>query len=61
MAKLYFSYSAMNAGKSTALLVRLDGEGRIIEGGEQIVIGGEDRYVSLCRKHWSRKQLGPAG
>ena len=48
-------------GSKATMVVRLDGEGRIIEDGEQIVIGGEDKYVSLCRKHWARKQLGPAG
>ncbi|MCB1421445.1 MAG: thymidine kinase [Nitratireductor sp.] len=48
-------------GSKATMVVRLDAEGRIIEDGEQIVIGGEDKYVSLCRKHWSKKQLGPAG
>ena len=44
-------------GSKATMVVRLDAEGRIIEDGEQIVIGGEDKYVSLCRKHWSKKQL----
>ncbi|WP_075996060.1 thymidine kinase [Salaquimonas pukyongi] len=48
-------------GSKAIMVVRLDGKGKIIEDGEQIVIGGEDKYVSLCRKHWSKKQLGPAG
>ncbi|MEZ5801301.1 MAG: thymidine kinase [Nitratireductor sp.] len=46
-------------GKKATMVVRLDGEGAIIEDGEQIVIGGEDSYVSLCRKHWSSRKTGP--
>ena len=46
-------------GKKATMVVRLDGEGTIIEDGEQIVIGGEDSYVSLCRKHWSSRKIGP--
>ena len=45
-------------GKKATMVVRLDGQGKIIEDGEQIVIGGEDRYVSLCRKHWSSREAG---
>ncbi|MEZ5873192.1 MAG: thymidine kinase [Nitratireductor sp.] len=46
-------------GKKATMVVRLDSEGNIIENGEQIVIGGEDSYVSLCRKHWSSREAGP--
>ena len=38
MAKLYFYYAAMNAGKSTTLM--------------QAEIGGNDRYIALCRRHF---------
>jgi len=46
-------------GAKATMVVRLDGEGNILADGEQIVIGGEDKYVSLCRKHWTAKDLGP--
>jgi thymidine kinase len=29
-----------------------------IDGGEQVVIVGEDRYVSLRRRHWRERDLG---
>lgn len=45
-------------GSKATMVVRINKEGNIIEDGEQIVIGGEDKYVSLCRKHWSGKDLG---
>lgn len=48
-------------GRKATMVARLDGSGRIVEQGEQVVIGGEDRYVSLCRRHWSRRQLSHEG
>ena len=34
------------------MVVRLDGNGNVVKEGAQIEIGGNDKYVSLCRKHW---------
>ncbi len=45
-------------GRKATMVVRLDGSGKIIEDGEQVVIGGEESYVSLCRRHWRGRQLG---
>ena len=45
-------------GKKAATVVRIDGNGTIIQEGEQVMIGGEEAYVSLCRKHWAAKDLG---
>lgn len=33
--------------------------GKIVKEGEQIVLGGHDKYTSLCRKHWASGELGP--
>ena len=33
-------------------VVRLDADGNAVREGSQIEIGGNDRYVSLCRKHF---------
>ena len=30
-----------------------------VKQGEQIVVGGNDMYVSLCRKHYNDGRLGP--
>lgn len=46
-------------GSKAIMVVRLDRDGHILSDGDQIVIGGEDKYVSLCRKHWTQKDLGP--
>jgi len=37
---------------------RIDGQGRVLSEGEQIEIGGNDRYVSLCRKHFIQGNAG---
>lgn len=34
-------------------------DGRIARQGEQIVLGGHDKYTSLCRRHWASGELGP--
>ena len=47
-------------GRKAIMVARLDAEGRMAEEGEQVVIGGEDRYISLCRRHWEDRDLGRA-
>ena len=32
--------------------IRVDSEGNTITEGAQIEIGGNDRYISVCRKHF---------
>ena len=32
--------------------------GKVAKEGEQIVLGGNESYVSLCRKHWQSGDLG---
>ncbi|WP_420333509.1 thymidine kinase [Roseibium sp.] len=44
-------------GRKATMVARLDANGRIVEEGEQVVIGGNETYVSLCRKHWTRREL----
>ena len=38
-------------GRKASMVLRLDQEGRPYNEGEQVVIGGNERYVSVCRKH----------
>lgn len=47
-------------GKKATMVVRLDGTGRPVEDGDQVEIGGNDKYISLCRKHWRQRNLGPS-
>ena len=47
-----------HCGKKANRVVRTDSKGTIIEDGEQVQIGGNDTYVSLCRKHFYERDLG---
>ena len=33
-------------------------DGKVAREGEQIVLGGSESYVSLCRRHWAQGKLG---
>ncbi len=46
-----------HCGKKATMVVRQDGEGNTLTEGEQVQIGGNDVYVSLCRRHW-REAVG---
>jgi len=43
-------------GKKATMNLRIDDSGKAVIQGEQVEIGGNDRYVSLCRKHWTAKR-----
>ncbi|MCL1855625.1 MAG: thymidine kinase, partial [Clostridia bacterium] len=32
-------------------------DGKVVKTGDQIVLGGSECYVSLCRKHWNTSRL----
>ena len=41
-----------HCGKRATMVVRQDDNGTVLTGGEQVQIGGNETYVSLCRRHW---------
>ncbi len=41
-----------HCGKKATMVVRMDGDGDVITDGDQVQIGGNESYLSLCRKHW---------
>lgn len=45
-----------HCGRKATMVLRLDEAGRVADQGEQIEIGGNDRYVSVCRAHFFRRQ-----
>lgn len=42
--------SSCYCGKKAMFNARIDSEGNIVTNGDQIEVGGDDRYVALCRK-----------
>jgi thymidine kinase len=47
-----------HCGSKATMVVRFDEAGNAITEGSQVEIGGNDRYVSMCRKHFREKFLG---
>lgn len=45
-------------GSKATMVVRFDESGKAVTDGAQIEIGGNDRYVSMCRKHFKEKFFG---
>ncbi|WP_194090204.1 thymidine kinase [Vibrio hibernica] len=46
-----------HCGRKANMVVRLDESGRAIAEGDQVAIGGNDRYESVCRVHY-KEALG---
>ncbi|MEP1521327.1 thymidine kinase [Ascidiaceihabitans sp.] len=46
-----------HCGKKATMVVRKDDDGHVLTGGDQVQIGGNETYVSLCRRHW-REAVG---
>jgi len=46
-----------HCGKKATMVVRQDAEGNVLREGAQVQIGGNESYVSLCRRHW-REAMG---
>ncbi|RTR38486.1 thymidine kinase [Shewanella canadensis] len=41
-----------HCGRKANMVVRLDGDGKPMQEGEQVAIGGNESYESVCRKHF---------
>ena len=39
-------------GRKATMNLRIDADGKAVRDGQQVEIGGNDRYASLCRWHW---------
>ena len=41
-----------HCGSKATMILRLNADGQVIREGEQVVVGGNESYVSTCRKHF---------
>ncbi|MBC7145725.1 MAG: thymidine kinase [Thioclava marina] len=46
-----------HCGKKATMVVRMGEGGQALRDGDQVQIGGNETYVSLCRRHW-REAMG---
>jgi len=44
-----------HCGRKATMNARIDEHGKMVDAGEQVEIGGNDRYVSLCHRHFKQK------
>ena len=47
--------SLCKCGRKASINARIDKDGNVITEGEQIEVGGDDRYEAMCRKCWKDK------
>lgn len=49
--------STCTCGRKTIVNARMDSQGNILTQGEQVEIGGNERYMAVCRKCWRNKRI----
>ncbi len=53
--------SVCTCGAKATVNARIDENGKIVTEGSQVCIGGNDRYVAMCRKCWLKRQREEKG
>lgn len=48
--------SVCKCGAKATVNARMDDNGNIVFKGEQVCLGGNDRYIAMCRKCWLKKK-----
>lgn len=48
--------SVCTCGAKATVNARIDDDGKIVTEGSQVCIGGNDRYVAMCRKCWLKRR-----
>lgn len=48
-------------GRKAVCNARFDTQGVVLKQGAQVVLGANDCYIGLCRRHWKTGDLGPDG
>ncbi|MGB3726098.1 MAG: thymidine kinase [Glaciecola sp.] len=43
-----------DCGRKASFVAKVDSSGKVIQEGAQVEIGGNEKYVSLCRKHYAK-------
>ena len=47
-----------HCGSKATMVLRMDADGNAVTEGSQVEIGGNDRYISMCRKHFKQDFYG---
>ena len=52
--------STCSCGRKTIVNARIDSNGDFVTEGQQLEIGGDDRYIAVCRKCWRNNRIEQA-
>lgn len=52
--------STCSCGRTTIVNARIDSNGDFVTEGQQLEIGGDDRYIAVCRKCWRNNRIEQA-
>lgn len=55
--KLVEMKTICHCGRKATMSLRVDEHGNAIKVGAQVAIGGNETYISCCRRHWREKLL----
>jgi thymidine kinase len=47
--------ASCSCGRKTSINARIDERGNVVTSGEQVLIGGNDKYIAMCRKCWHKR------
>ena len=50
-----------SCGSKAIVNARIDADGRIVTEGDQVMLGGNDRYIAMCHRCWAEKILRQKG
>ena len=50
---------ALTRTEKDTMKLKLDENGHVVKEGAQVVLGANDKYIGLCRRHWMAGDLGP--
>lgn len=48
-----------HCGRKATMILKYDKNGKPVRTGNVVEVGAEDRYVSVCRPHWTEGKIGP--
>lgn len=49
-----------HCGRKATMILRYGPDGVAVKEGDVVEVGGDNRYVSVCRPHWTAGDIGPA-
>jgi thymidine kinase len=49
--------STCTCGRKTSVNARIGANGKFLEEGAQVEIGGDDKYIAVCRNCWRNKRI----